>query len=81
MLKKLALAAFAVLVCTAAPASAQVRIGVDGVQIGSSHRGGHGYRHDRGYRGHRDVVVRRGYRDHHHRGRGYNRGRTVIIHR
>lgn len=70
MLKKFALIAFAAVVCSAAPAAAQVRIGVDGggvgVRLGDDHRGHHvdqGYRGDRGYRGGRVVVRERSYRD------------------
>jgi len=77
MLKKFALVAFAALVCSAAPASAQVRLGVGangvGVSVGHQDRG---YRGDRGYRRDR-VEVRRDHRRYDRR--HYGRNRTVII--
>lgn len=75
MFKKLALIAIATLICAATPASAQIRIGPDGVRVGDGFRGDRG----RGYRGERGRG--RGYdRGYDRRGRG-DRGRTVIIRR
>ena len=74
MFRKLAVVGFAALVCMVAPASAQIRIGPDGVRIGD------GFRGDRGYRGQRARGRGRGY-DRGNRGRGRgdrNRGRVII---
>jgi hypothetical protein len=76
MLKKFALVAFAALVCSAVPASAQgLRIDGDGVRIGRSHHGERDFRRSRG-----EVMMRRDrHRDYDRRRHGRNR--TVIIER